>query len=150
MARNAILFCQSATADLDSPTVICGETFNTWVVTQIQGLWDHQVNILPISSNFTSTKNYKQQHTSRASLTKPYSQGSFPWSQNSLGKTQPGRELPFRKNYCKSLLRQPERALSSASAPSWTSGAVSRSRLLWNTNEVAARIIRRTRAVPRS
>ena len=24
--------------DLDSPTVICGETFNTWVVTQIQGL----------------------------------------------------------------------------------------------------------------
>ena len=24
--------------DLDSPTVICGETFNTWVVAQIEGL----------------------------------------------------------------------------------------------------------------
>ena len=25
-------------SDLDSQTVICGQSFNTWVVTQIQGL----------------------------------------------------------------------------------------------------------------
>ena len=44
--------------------------FQYWALTQIQTLWDHKVNILSISFNFTSTKNYKRA-PDRRSIQKP-------------------------------------------------------------------------------